>query len=369
MEGLVWGAAFALSFWLLARRRVPKKRRNGSGIPDAHVTDVDDPHWYQAHVDEFTAIERQVAFELPSGRTVYADVMRMCPRKTTSSEKTQVFVFFCGNPGLVDFYTVFLRQVFDRLDGKVLCAAVGHAGHSPWSHGGPIDQSISFEEQLQHKVCFLKQEFPQLFSDTNWQVTLAGHSVGARCGLEVMHRLHGQIQVRQYFGLCPTVMSIAKSPNGVKNTPLLDSFVVRSTAVSFAWLLSLLLSVLPRSVAHKLGKKVMRNDNPNVDDYYVQHGLKLVDPWIIRNVLAMANEEMKTILDHRDDVIQHALVHHMDQITFVCSPIDKWCCSNIIKDMRKAFKTSNFVMLPDDVTHAFCLTHSNVAQVVDAMTL
>mmetsp|Transcript_22452 Transcript_22452/g.39669 ORF Transcript_22452/g.39669 Transcript_22452/m.39669 type:complete len:369 (+) Transcript_22452:95-1201(+) len=274
----------------------------------------------------------------------------------------KLFLFFPGNPGLVDFYLTMLRQIYTRMDEKVHVVAISHAGHSSWTPGDHAP--ISYQEQIKHKLAVLNQEVPW-FADKDAQVFVSGHSVGARVGLEIMHEMP-KVKWTRYIGICPTVMFIGQSPNGVKLSPLLNKPWLRSLAYMALHPVSMIVGMMPGRVKHALVKTVMEKDCPGVDDHYVSHGIKLVNPTVIQNVLNMANDEMKEILDvdHFDDTI---LKPHMDKMTFVLSPIDRWCHHEIVERMHKAFPKAYFHVLPGTVTHAFCLSHENVNLVVDAV--
>ncbi|GBG25604.1 Lipid droplet-associated hydrolase [Hondaea fermentalgiana] len=311
----------------------------------------------QRAIEDEAAVRRGVPAKV-DGRVLEADMVHL----DAGVASRKVFIFFPGNPGLVDFYLTMLREIFRRNKGSVHVVAIGHAGHSAWTPGD--HQPIGYQAQIQHKVQVLRQEI-SWFEDADAQVMIAGHSVGARVGLEVMHALPAVKWVR-YIGICPTVMYIGQSPNGTKLSPLLANSWLRTLAYLVLHPVSALVMLLPFGVKHAVVKSIMRKDCPGVDDHFVGHGLKLVHPTVVQNVLHMANDEMQEILDvtHFQDTI---LNPHMSKMTFVLSPIDRWCHHEIVERMRKAFVGAHFHVLPDSVTHAFCLSHENINLVVDAV--
>ena len=268
----------------------------------------------------------------------------------------------------VDFYLPMLRLLFEGLGRQYHILCIGHCAHSPWSHhSGP---PVSYEEQIEAKVRLVTRELPWLLGadEASSSVLVAGHSVGARIGLELMHRLHREVPFHAYIGLFPTVMHIAQSPNGVKGAPLLRRAPLRKAIFWLVRGLAMLKHVLSERALRAVARRIMRRNCPGVDEYYTHVGVKLLDPFIVANVLHMANDEMVSILGSTDAPVAHA-AQYLDprRVSFVLSPVDKWCDQPIVEQMRATFPRSSFDMLTPDVPHAFCLSHAIVEKVVRSM--
>mmetsp|Transcript_1286 Transcript_1286/g.1528 ORF Transcript_1286/g.1528 Transcript_1286/m.1528 type:complete len:330 (+) Transcript_1286:133-1122(+) len=322
-------------------------------------------HKHQRLIDQAAKDDRQAVvrgFKIKVGdRVLQADVLNFKPKgeESCASDKRKVVIFFPGNPGLVDFYLTMLRQIYERENGNVWISAIGHAGHSEYCHETTKDP-VSYAEQIAWKEAYILQAYPWLH-DEDVECIISGHSVGARIGLEVVKRLP-QVNFKQFIGLCPTVMNIAESPNGKKVTSHLASSWKRWLAFWAIRFLQILLYPLPDFLKLYIAKRVMRNDSPLVDDYFVQFGLKLVNPDVIKNVLHMANDEMRLIRDvsHLEGIITTM----KERIVFVLSSNDKWCCNNIVSQMKVSFPEAQYRVLSDGVPHAFCLSHNHVEEVV-----
>jgi hypothetical protein len=268
----------------------------------------------------------------------------------------------------VDFYLPTLRLLFEGLGRKYHVLCIGHCAHSPWSHHhGP---PVSYEDQIEAKVQLVMREFTWLVGadETTSSVLVAGHSVGARIGLELMHRLRREVPFHAYIGLFPTVMHIAQSTNGVRGAPLLRRAPLRKAAFWFVRCLALLKHVLSERALRAVARRIMRRDCPELDEYYTHVGVKLLDPFVVANVLHMANDEMVAILGSADAPVAHA-AQHLDpqRVSFVLSPVDKWCDQPIVEQMRATFPRSSFDTLTPDVPHAFCLSHAAVEKVVRSL--
>uniref|UniRef100_A0A7N0V3G2 Lipid droplet-associated hydrolase n=2 Tax=Kalanchoe fedtschenkoi TaxID=63787 RepID=A0A7N0V3G2_KALFE len=88
-----------------------------------------------------------------------------------------------GNPGVVTFYKEFVESLYHLFEGRASVTAVGHISHTKkdWENG----KLFSLEEQIEHKVDFLKHELV----NTEATVVLVGHSIGAYISLEVFRRV------------------------------------------------------------------------------------------------------------------------------------------------------------------------------------
>jgi len=357
------GSAGLLTFWLVLRVSMTQRRRTSGLRSTEEYEEIEK----LAALDERLKVRRKVPVQLPSSsRVLEADLIKFDRELHSGGSGNdaaltqRLFIFFPGNPGLVDFYFTMLRSIFDHAKGEAHVVAIGHAGHSVWAKGD--EEPVSYTEQIQHKIAVLRQEYPW-FESEHAEVYISGHSVGARIAMELMHQLP-HVNWQHYFGLCPTVMNIADSPNGRKVTPLLKLDFLRRLVFYLGHPLALLVRMLPEWMAHHLTKMVMKNDCPDVHDHFVASGMKLMDPHILHNVVTMGNEEMQTIkdVDHFEN-----LLCMQDKMSFVFSVQDKWCPPEIVDQMRQRFPKAHFHELHADVRHAFCLNHDHVEHVVEGI--
>lgn len=160
------------------------------------------------------------------------DAIRFSPEKSAKTPDQQTLIFFCpGNPGFVEYYRDFLRQIHGNLRhaGVTVYGAshVGfemHASGRGMTHGPPY----SLEEVIDGVKHKLVVEARRIQQDTQTsqpiRVVIMGHSVGAYMLLEVMTwwRDHPKecpqdrnlLQIVGGVCLFPTIVDIAKSPRG-----------------------------------------------------------------------------------------------------------------------------------------------------------
>nr|POE68374.1 isoform 2 of lipid droplet-associated hydrolase [Quercus suber] len=79
-------------------------------------------------------------------------------------------LFIPGNPGVVAFYKDFVESLYEFLEGRV----------SNWEHG----RLFSLEEQIDHKMDFIKQELENI----EVPMILVGHSIGSYMAIDIFRR-------------------------------------------------------------------------------------------------------------------------------------------------------------------------------------
>ena len=154
---------------------------------------------------------------------------------TRVASRTYLIYFVTGNPGLIEYYRLFLSHLYALLSitkspsviefqvyGRSLSGfEVGAASPSTGLKGPPpytLEQQIVESERcLLELVKGLKQQGKQ-----DVQVILMGHSVGSYILLEIVRRVkaHEGSRANIAGGIClfPTVVDIARSESGLVAT-------------------------------------------------------------------------------------------------------------------------------------------------------
>lgn len=94
-----------------------------------------------------------------------------------------VVLFICGNPGLVNYYSLFLSTISSSLPSAAVYG-IGHLNHS--TSIKPGDRIATLREQVDHKIRFV-DELDQQYKFTQGQtkLVLIAHSIGSWISLEV----------------------------------------------------------------------------------------------------------------------------------------------------------------------------------------
>ncbi|OAV96322.1 hypothetical protein PTTG_06319 [Puccinia triticina 1-1 BBBD Race 1] len=180
-----------------------------------------------------------------------------------------------GNPGLVEFYEQFLSLLcasFDQVGGcEIVCS--GHLGHSlrhnsnldfrflenfklwklfqssnqplpstpPQLGGSSLDDQIEYHSEIVGKIIHQGIGDP-----TKTKLVVIGHSVGGHIATKVLERYPDQVM--HIIGLFPTISHIARSPNGLRLSPLFSPILL-----PFINMLQILVSLaLPKMIICRL---------------------------------------------------------------------------------------------------------------------
>lgn len=144
------------------------------------------------------------AYPLPAGFPPTDTIYHRAP----SGNPTSLLLLLPGNPGLISYYTHFLRTLSPLLPNTVLFGA-SHAGFTPSANPTyyTLREQVSLKLQLLRHVCA---------EEGVRDVVLVGHSMGAWIGMEMLRELgsEGGVKVRGMVGMFPTVIEIAESKAG-----------------------------------------------------------------------------------------------------------------------------------------------------------
>ncbi|KAH6916901.1 hypothetical protein BKA70DRAFT_1250904 [Coprinopsis sp. MPI-PUGE-AT-0042] len=131
------------------------------------------------------------------------------PKQRGSSPEV-VYLFVPGNPGLVEFYTPFLENIYQSgPSDRLAILAHAHAGHTPLplhsQHPSDAGLAIQIESAIE-AFDAVRAEYPSA------RIVAAGHSVGAYIVKQVLKARRDAVSA--VFLLFPTISHIAGTPNG-----------------------------------------------------------------------------------------------------------------------------------------------------------
>ncbi|OAQ95834.1 hypothetical protein LLEC1_01376 [Akanthomyces lecanii] len=153
-----------------------------------------------------------------------------------ASSRTHGLIYFIpGNPGVVEFYTDFLRSLRAMLDKTGNETAYDVYGrnlfgfhdddHDPFSSQNPPFDLEAQVEGIWADIASQRHGYnnDQLYDS----IILIGHSIGAYIAVETFHRQSinpkANLNLKHGFLLFPTISYIARSPSGLKITALQQS--------------------------------------------------------------------------------------------------------------------------------------------------
>lgn len=284
------------------------------------------------------------------------------PAKSKEGPKT-ILLFVPGNPGLVEYYTDFLEEIY-RNSGPLLeiyggmsticrstreetfadCAIVSHLGHSVGPHCYLQENPgklYSLQDQIEHKVnCFdiLRRDHNE--EDTTF--ILMGHSIGAYICAEVLKNRQTQ-PIKRLIALFPTLRDIALTPNGISISVRKDRHFHEFSGIFSTVLQRLItniptwvfagaatgLSYLSSPIKQRLVSLVTGQKEPCVR--VTAH--QLLDGSVIRNVIYMAKQEMESVRDLDHDFY----TTHVNKFIIYYSRNDQWAPLDHYDYMKEKF--------------------------------
>lgn len=252
-----------------------------------------------------------------------------------------------GNPGVVGFYTTFMRTLHRMFNYRHPVWAVSHAGHCvpPDSLDMVEDASLAAEldvfginGQIEHKLAFLKKHVPRETS-----LVLIGHSIGCYIILEIMKR-DPKLKVLKAIMLFPTIERMAQTPQGRVMTPVLCQMRY------VAYFPLFLLSLLPERLKSSLIKLVLGGIRC-LDHTIIQPAIGLLSGDCAANAMYMGGQEMKMVLDRDNATVKK----HLKKLIFYYGATDHWCPVEYYHDIKRDFPDGDFRLCENGFRHAFVL--------------
>uniref|UniRef100_A0A131Y1H3 Lipid droplet-associated hydrolase n=1 Tax=Ixodes ricinus TaxID=34613 RepID=A0A131Y1H3_IXORI len=267
--------------------------------------------------------------------------------KTSISARSQepLFIFFPGNPGIIEYYEEFLQEIYDNLEGKLHVCGLAHAGHDvlPRNLRAPPPNEnwhlYGLEGQVAHKVDFVKTHV-----SNDRPVFLAGHSIGAYMVLQMLKQ-RKELNVKRSFLLFPVFERLAQTPNA-------KALVLSSLLLKLAtWLLVALLFVLPEFVKAALIEWHFKDIQPSMRNRIKKATLTLFTPAIFKLMVNMAEDELDQVKQRDEGTIRD----NLKRLTFYYGSEDNWCPIEYFRDMRRAFPDADLNLCEHNLKHAFTL--------------
>ncbi|XP_071804383.1 lipid droplet-associated hydrolase-like [Asterias amurensis] len=261
-----------------------------------------------------------------------------------ADESDVLFLVIPGNPGIVDFYEVFMLTLFKASGCKVPVWGISHAGHTSLTQ--KLDDNTqgpySLVDQIDHKAAFIRDFVPP-----GKRLVLIGHSIGCHIILQVM-KSNPSLPILKAVLLFPTIERMWDSPNGTFLAPLLCYF--RWLAVFGVFLSSYLSDWVKWRAINWFfrGRKV--------PPCTFHAALNLFNPSCTNNIIFMAAHEMREVMEPDLD----AIAQHLPKLLFYYGAKDGWCPVDYYYDIKKLFPEGDIRLCKRGIAHAFCLESSEL---------
>ncbi|KAK4890286.1 hypothetical protein LTR27_011047 [Elasticomyces elasticus] len=220
--------------------------------------------------------------------------------KPLPNSKSLLVYFITGNPGLIDYYEITLKRLFDRLRAK-------HGDTDLYVYGSSLPGFVVDElssppydlaQQIEHhtsQLLLMASKLSQERNGANVPIVLVGHSIGAYMCLEIISRWQAKSDESRapmeiVGGIClfPTVVDIAKSPTGRTVAPFL---ALPGSTIIAHYLVKMMFLMMPVFVLSLLVRLItgMESSAATTTARFLKskHG--------VRQALYLAKHEMTTV--------------------------------------------------------------------------
>ncbi|XP_070393135.1 lipid droplet-associated hydrolase-like [Dermacentor albipictus] len=272
------------------------------------------------------------------------------PGSLASDAAKPVVLVIPGNPGSIEFYAEFMREIYQGLKGKVIVWGVSHAGHvappKPMQIPNVEDHPTlySCDGQIGHKMAFIKQYIP-----SGTPLILVGHSIGCHMVLEILKRAP-DLNVCKAFLLFPAIESLDACPRVGLINPLITYLRPLTVATLSA------LRLLPRSVQNLLIRFYIyiatacttphRTSLNGAQNYFRPECLMACFVFT-RDIIQKVRE--------RDDA---TIGRHADKLVVYYGRNDHWSPVEYYDDLRRTFPEADVRLCDRGFRHAFVLDRS-----------
>lgn len=304
-------------------------------------------------------------------------------QSSKGSRNAPLLVFIPGNPGLIDYYVVYLNIIAEQ-HPEFDVLAISHAGYQTsgdyLAAGNTGDQTYyDLDYQVDHKAAILKEQILK----GHTEISILCHSMGGYITQRVVKKLLGDDDVKhivqfKFIGLiCPTIVDIAESLSGLFFSKVFNYLPVIQICIFF---ITFLHWILPESVAKAIIRKFIIAHPVLTDaklqaswEYSLEATYKIyLSKRIINQALAMAKDELDYI--RRDDDLNDWFFkqfphQHGTRIWSFFAIVDHW-----VHDNTRDYILTRYHDLEDElvhfevgdcdndevraITHSFCIDQS-----------
>lgn len=261
--------------------------------------------------------------------------------KSVSGNTKRAVVVIPGNPGSALFYVTFCEALWRAMDEETSVCVVGHAGHYT-SEGMKDAPLVGLFGQVLHKRNVLKGLLDMWGADV--RLVLCGHSIGSWVCLTLLREFGAEFpNVDLVVHLMPTVRHLHKGM-----TPLVRLAIYPT----MTWVMANVVHYMPQFVRDAL-IWVAGHDTDEIKIVSADH----INYYTIRNVLSMAAEEAKFVVEPQEAHMQ-LIRANVERHFFVYSQIDHYTPLSYLDDLKAAVGPNlRYVVAPKEVEHAFVLRH------------
>ena len=203
----------------------------------------------------------------PSNPPELANISLEAGTKNERCSSSTLIFFITGNPGLIEYYTIYLSTLQRLLQptAKAQSCHIHLYGQSLAGFSDDLTSAVFRPYSLEEQIQRLEKTLEQVVTNTSREdgkrydnIILIGHSVGAYMVLEIIQRIRlslSQVEITAGILLFPTITHIAKSPSGITISKL---FKWRNAPQKLGSILQRAISLIPANLLVRLVGLVTR---------------------------------------------------------------------------------------------------------------
>ncbi|KFK38527.1 hypothetical protein AALP_AA3G125800 [Arabis alpina] len=279
-------------------------------------------------------VKRPVDFRLSRVSGLMTEIMEI-----QAENPTFYVLFIPGNPGVVPYYKEFLESLHEFLDGNASIIAIGQISHTSkdWESG----RLFSFQEQIDHKIDFVRQELESV----KVPIVLVAHSIGSYISLEMLRKCSDKVVY--CVGLYPFLTLNQQS----RKQSLIGKLAASSIMSATASFLVATLRILPIWAARWL---VSNTIGASWSDTALQATCSHLRQYhTMRNVLFMTKTEFRELAAEPD---WEFMRENESKLAFVFGTDDHWGPLHIFEEISKQVPGISISIEREGHTHGFCCT-------------
>ncbi|WOG98267.1 hypothetical protein DCAR_0417608 [Daucus carota subsp. sativus] len=266
---------------------------------------------------------------------VHADLLEIYAKNPTLH-----VLFIPGNPGVISFYTDFLESLYELLGGTASITGK-RLTIAQTKRNLERGRLYSLEEQIEHKLDFIKQEL----NNIEVPIVLIAHSIGCYISIELLRR--SSAKVIYCIELYPFLEINKRSSQQSVIRKVAASPFLCATLSSIVALLGLLPANVTRYlVRNSVGKSWSSTAVDALCDNLLQYN-------VMQNVFFMARTEFIKLLEPPDWAF---LRDKRNQIAFLFGDDDHWGPLEMSEEIAKQVPNAHLVIEREGHTHAFSCT-------------
>lgn len=273
----------------------------------------------------------------------------------TQFSQNPVIIVIPGNPGIIEYYQLFMESLHKALGEKYMIWGISHAGHVkvPENYRTPKlsgnEDLYSLQGQIKHKLAFIEDYVPESAS-----VILIGHSIGSYISLSLTDQLPER-RVRRAIFLFPTIERLYDSPQGRWVWPIVA--YLRPMVLILVYLLS----YLSTPMQYNLLEWFFSNTHSRIPACAYTASLNTFDTHCTNKWMYMAKTEFESVNQLNVRMVED----HLPRLVMYYGERDHWCPVSYYEGVKRLFPDGNIRLCEKGFDHAFVLESSEpVAELV-----